>query len=190
MSLSKRRQSSGFSLLEMMITLVVLSVGLLGIAALQTRGQQFTHAAYIRTQAAILGYDIMERIRINANFAVNDLPPAGTTPSDGDGYVASRKAGTAPNPDCDTASCTPAQLCDYDLWQWYTQVEEKLPMPIEESGGQVRLSSITAEDRASTSCPRAHYTLHLRWYQKDNETLDASNNVVERDKTIDMELCL
>lgn len=66
--------SGGFTLLEVLIALVVLSIGLLGIAALQGVGLRTSHGAYLTSQASLLAYDMADRIRANpAGFAVNDL---------------------------------------------------------------------------------------------------------------------
>ncbi len=56
---------SGFTLLEVMIALLVLSIGLLGIAALQANSLKINHGAYQRSQAIFLAYDMMDRLRAN-----------------------------------------------------------------------------------------------------------------------------
>lgn len=61
----------GFSLIEVLVALVVLSVGLLGLAALQSTATQFNASAYIRSQATILAYDIADRIRANRQAALD-----------------------------------------------------------------------------------------------------------------------
>ncbi|SIQ57355.1 type IV pilus modification protein PilV [Aquipseudomonas alcaligenes] len=55
----------GFTLIEVMIALVILAVGLLGMASLMVRSQQSNEGAYSRSQASILAYDIIERMRAN-----------------------------------------------------------------------------------------------------------------------------
>ena len=55
----------GFSLLEVLVALLVLAIGLLGLAALQTRGVKFNHYAYARSQATYLAYEIMDLMRAN-----------------------------------------------------------------------------------------------------------------------------
>jgi type IV pilus assembly protein PilV len=52
----------GFTLIEVLVAVVVLSVGLLGIAALQLKGLQSAHAAYQRTVATIIARDAVERL--------------------------------------------------------------------------------------------------------------------------------
>ena len=56
--------------MEILVTMLVMAVGLLGIAALQFKGLQYNHDAYVRSQVNFLAYDIADRIRLNrANAA-------------------------------------------------------------------------------------------------------------------------
>jgi type IV pilus assembly protein PilV len=64
------RHDGGFSLIEVLVALVVLSVGLLGLAALQSTAAQFNAGAYTRSQATILAYDMADRIRANRAAAL------------------------------------------------------------------------------------------------------------------------
>ena len=56
----------GFSLIEVLVTLLILAVGLLSIAALQFKGLQYSNDAYMRSSYNILVYDIMDRMRNNS----------------------------------------------------------------------------------------------------------------------------
>ena len=68
--IAQRRRSTGFSIIEVLVALLVLAIGLLGLAALQAQGLRFNHDAYVRTQATHLAYDIIDRMRSNrANAA-------------------------------------------------------------------------------------------------------------------------
>jgi type IV pilus assembly protein PilV len=64
------RNDFGFSLIEVLVALVVLSVGLLGLAALQSTAAQFNAGAYTRSQATILAYDMADRVRANRAAAL------------------------------------------------------------------------------------------------------------------------
>lgn len=67
-SKGKREQSvsqRGVGLIEVLVTLLILSTSLLALGAMQTRALQFNQGAYFRSQANIFAYDILDRMRIN-----------------------------------------------------------------------------------------------------------------------------
>ena len=80
-----RKRQQGFTLLEVMIALLILSIGLLGLAALQTTGLRSNQMASMRTLATQFTYDMMDRMRSNpvgvAAGEYDDPPanPPGTT---------------------------------------------------------------------------------------------------------------
>ena len=105
--LSSKRES-GFTLLEVLIALVVLSVGLLGIAAMMNFSLKANDSAYMRSQATALSYDIVDKMRANQTAALNS-----------DYNIAIGQSISSP-PDCLGAAntCSPAELAQYDLNQW------------------------------------------------------------------------
>ena len=115
--------STGVTLLEMMVALLILSIGLLGVATLQARGQQFNQVAYFRTQATFLAYDLMERIRVNPT---DSSGTAGT-------YVSTLDSNNCPtdvNEDfCDgnAKDCDKDALVKYDKVQWCKHLANTLP---------------------------------------------------------------
>jgi len=97
----------GFTLLEVLIALLVLSIGLLGLAALQTLGLKFNHESYQRTQAVYQAYDMIDRIRANQTSKASYKNVAlGSTPS-------------LSGIDCSTG-CNAGQLATYDINTWNT----------------------------------------------------------------------
>lgn len=62
----------GFTLIEVMVVFFVLSVGLLGMAALQMRSMQYGQEAFMRSQATVAAYDMLDRMRLNRKVAVVD----------------------------------------------------------------------------------------------------------------------
>jgi len=100
-------------MIEVLITLVILSIGLLGLAALQANSMASNHNSYLRSQAIQLAYDMGDRMRANI-VGVN----AGN-------YNAI--AGIAVDPACITAGCTPAQMATYDTFEWNTLLSQRLP---------------------------------------------------------------
>ncbi|MCE3602266.1 type IV pilus modification protein PilV [Massilia sp. P8910] len=90
------RRQQGFSMLEVLITMIVISVGLLGIAGLIMTNLKTNHSAYGRGQATILANDIIDRMRANravaqttTNYVVKftDVPAEGTTVAEGDVFA-------------------------------------------------------------------------------------------------------
>lgn len=63
-------RSRGFTLVEILVALVVLSIGLLGVAALQLTSLRNNHSSAMRTQATFLAYDIIDRMRANRDPAL------------------------------------------------------------------------------------------------------------------------
>ncbi|HEX7027562.1 MAG TPA: type IV pilus modification protein PilV [Gammaproteobacteria bacterium] len=63
--------NKGSSMIEVLIAVLVLSIGLLGLAGLQASSLQYTHDAHTRTTAAILAYDLIERIHVNDESAAD-----------------------------------------------------------------------------------------------------------------------
>ena len=62
-------RQAGFSLLEVLVAMVILALGLLGVAGLQAVSMRNAHSGYLRSQATILAYDMVERMRANATLA-------------------------------------------------------------------------------------------------------------------------
>lgn len=60
----------GFSLVEMLVTVLILSIGLLGLAGLQAMGLRNNMSAYQRTQASVLASDMLDRMRANRQVAL------------------------------------------------------------------------------------------------------------------------
>ena len=58
------QKQTGFTLIEVLVTVIVLSIGLLGLAGLQAVALKFGSASYQRSQATVLIYDIIERMRV------------------------------------------------------------------------------------------------------------------------------
>ncbi len=102
------RRPGGFTLMEVLIALVVLSMGMLGIASLYTQALGAGRATQFRSQATNLVTDIADRIRVNRLGQ------------------AAYEGGPADN-GCDAVICTPAQMAAHDLFLWVQRVEALLP---------------------------------------------------------------
>jgi type IV pilus assembly protein PilV len=65
----------GMTLIEVLVALLILSVGLLGAAALQLNALKYTDSARMTSQASFIAYDMMDRIRANAAADYTVTPP-------------------------------------------------------------------------------------------------------------------
>jgi type IV pilus assembly protein PilV len=66
-----RRASRGTTLVEILVTVVIISVGLLGVVALQTVSLRNNYSSFLRGQATVLASDIIDRIRANRDNAAS-----------------------------------------------------------------------------------------------------------------------
>jgi type IV pilus assembly protein PilV len=63
------KQQSGFTLIEILVAVVILALGLLGMAGMQANSLRNNQSAYFRSQATVLAYDILDRMRANRTAA-------------------------------------------------------------------------------------------------------------------------
>src|SRR5690554_8062465 len=63
--LPRRKLASGFSMIEVLVSLLVLALGLLGFALLQTMNLRYTQSADYRTHATNLAYELADQMRAN-----------------------------------------------------------------------------------------------------------------------------
>lgn len=71
MNIQGKRQQQGFSMMEVLVTVVIVAFGLLGFAGLLTKSIQDNRMAYMRSQATVLAYSVIECMRANRAAAVN-----------------------------------------------------------------------------------------------------------------------
>ena len=109
-TLSSFRRQRGVSLLEVLVALIILSVGLLGVASLQGMSKAASYQSYQRSMATNLVDGIIERIRANPTAAANYH--TGLSAPLGDGTQ------STPGTNCNSTACTGAQLATYDLWEF------------------------------------------------------------------------
>lgn len=105
-------RNSGFTMIEVLVSLVIIAFGLLGLAGLQTRMQQAEFESYQRSQALVLLYDMVDRININRAtvpcFVVTD-------PTTGLNYLG---AGAALPPACAYSTTGNNASADSAIAEW------------------------------------------------------------------------
>jgi type IV pilus assembly protein PilV len=103
------RRQEGIAMLELLVALLVFSIGMLGLLSGQLEGKWALHDALQRSAATGLARDLLERIHANPAhvqaYRVGAIGAAGHS---------------LPGPavDCGSTACTGAELAAFDLWQW------------------------------------------------------------------------
>lgn len=145
----------GFSLVEILVAVVILSVGLLGLAGLQTTSLKNNDDAYLRSQATMLAYSMLDHMRANHD---------GTISNDYDVAFAD----TAPAQDCIANNCTHAQLAKADLEEWLDKLAKTLP----EGDGEITTTPVDTMTKVVVT---------VRWYShfgaNDTQTVVLSSDL-------------
>jgi type IV pilus assembly protein PilV len=138
--------NKGFSLVEVLIALIVMSVGMLGIAGLYVQSMQAGRSSMLRHHAVNLAGDIADRIRANPNA--------------GAAYTAA--AGANNNCVAQNVDCTIAEMAANDIFLWQQQANDFLP-PMGDGSQQVIV--------AFNAGTPPNYQITVRW---DEPTPDGS----------------
>jgi type IV pilus assembly protein PilV len=134
------RRQLGFTMVEVLVALVVLAIGLLGIAALYLNSLQAGRTAIYRTEAIALAADLADRIRMNRSAQ--------------NAYAAAFTDAEVAVPACETTGgCTDVELATTDLSSWKTAITERLP----EGEGQVLVTPPVAAGEPTS------YVVTVRW---------------------------
>lgn len=166
MSASSRRQQAGFTLIEVLVSSLILSIGLVGVAGLQAVSLKNNQSAYMRSQASALAYDLADRMRSNvagANAGAYD------------------PASAASSATCKTpVGCTAQQLAQNDLAEWNAALASNLPM----GTGFVCIDS-TPYDGASAASPACdgngtRYSVKVWWDDNRDGAISVTDANTER----------
>jgi len=111
-------KSKGFSLLELLIALLIIAVGVLGHAKMQATSMQTAQRASQAQVANTALLDLAQRMRANSiiatHFAYSNL-------ANGDSI--------ATNKNCSVNDCTDAEFALSELSEWFSHLENNLPLP-------------------------------------------------------------
>ena len=101
--------AKGFTMIEVLVALLILSIGLLGMAGLQLVSLQNSGTSLTRSQATMLAYDLAERMRRNpdqVSYYINNL------------------MGSETSPNClkQDTGCSPSELAREDIVEWQSDL--------------------------------------------------------------------
>jgi len=114
-----RASQGGVTLIEVLVAVVVLSIGLLGVAGLQAAGLRFTQNAALRSQAVVIATDIADRIRSN---------PDGLAAGYYNSFSSADHVNTAtPNCITEAGGCNPQELANYHIRDWSRNTVAAMP---------------------------------------------------------------
>jgi type IV pilus assembly protein PilV len=131
-----RRQYAGFTLIEVLVSLVIIGVGMLGIAKIQAIAYASTGTASMRSLAALEASSLAAAMRANRSYwsvaaATANQTISITASSTGSSVTAATDATLLNTFNCamggGNAPCTPAQLAAYDVNQWVANLNPLLP---------------------------------------------------------------
>ncbi len=150
------QQQTGVSLVEVLVAVLIMSIGMLGLAAMQNTSVKFAYDSYIRSQANFLAYDLMDRVRSNpdAAYALSQ------------GQVPSTASCVATTASVSATNCSATEIRAADLYEWYQSAIAVFPdatLQLEQpSNGQ--------------------YVMRISW--DDRYELDNLDNEAEREQFI------
>ena len=133
-------------MVEILVSIVVISIGLLGLAAMQNASLRLSYESYIRSQANFLAYDLIDRIRANPNAPSYELSVDATL-SETDCFSTNSSS----------QGCNTTQLREHDLFTWRQQARKILP------DAQVEISYDDTEQL---------YSMRIKWQDRSNEKTD------------------
>lgn len=156
-------RAGGFTLLEVLVTVVVISIGLLGLLRLQTVSLFNTQISSARSRATLAADDITARIEANASAAadkdyVYDSPYPNQPKPD------------APDTDCSNHKhCQPAQMAAFDLWQWDHSLgdESKTAHGLPNGRGYVECTDTDSDNHCR------QYRITVAWAERQRDDTDS-----------------
>lgn len=112
-------RQNGITLVEVLVTVLVTSVGILGLLSLQALSIKMTHDSFLRTQATFLARDIADRLLTNpdGDYSITESQFLNLT--------------TAPSQSCASSiqdtNCSIAEMRNFDIYNWSQSAKNVLP---------------------------------------------------------------
>lgn len=157
----RRNSQSGFSLIEVLVAFLVVSIGLVGLAGMQLVGLKGNQQSFTKNQAAHHTQALLERMRANPAAAIN---------GDYNKTMTAASCASAPGTNCNAPSsiCNATQVAAYDVYQTFCGLSNTVP------GG---IMADLSQSQLSISCPvdcRSGVSIELNWTEQVLGREDAS----------------
>jgi type IV pilus assembly protein PilV len=140
-------------MLEILVTLFLLTMWLLASAGVQSSSLQYTKAAQFRTQAVYLATELTERMQANKTSAVS-------------GSYVYAGSGASSGTDCTVALCSSGDLAAFDIYEWSNRVAATLP------NGTVTVSAAAVANPIT-------YTIVIGWTDRRENKIYGSSGTTE-----------
>ncbi len=147
----RRFASAGITLIEVLVTLVIMSVGVLGVAKMQATALSNTQVSRVRSLVALQAESLASTMRSNGAYwgtvgAIRSFTAASTT-------VTSSAPGMGGSTNCASSNCTAEQLAGDDVGQWVRNMNTYFP-------------SYTAAVACNTAAAPVSCTIRVNWSEK------------------------
>lgn len=165
------RKERGLTLIEILVTVIILAVGLLGVASLTMGGLKNNQSAFLRTQAMLLASDMADRMRLNSAEAI-----AGNY----DGF-STKSSISAPS--CGSSGCKADERVKADKFEWAQLVNGA-------NGGMAMLpggEGLISGGGGSTSAGNT-FTITIRWAESQWDEAKSSVQTVNQQSTLEFVL--
>jgi type IV pilus assembly protein PilV len=145
----------GYGLFESMVSILVVSIGFLGLANVQVNGLASSNSSLLRSQAVYLTYQMADRLRAN-------LPGVQAGAYNG-------LSGAGSDPGCVTSGCTSAQMAQNDYREWSEEISRLLP------GGSAVVCVDSTPDDGEPGDPQCDgtgnvFSIKIWWTEKNEES--------------------
>lgn len=133
-SRNRRQSLRGFTLVEVLVAIVILSIGILGAVGMQVSAIRMNKEVRFQAVAVTMAKELAEKMRGNKDLAILTTACGGTCGAGQNPYLLNATLTptatvTAPSPNCATSSCTALQMAVWDSYDWRLRMRDALPSP-------------------------------------------------------------
>lgn len=122
-----KHNQQGFAMFEVLVTVFILAIGVLGLAAVQMKTFSITRDSDYRTNVALHAEGLAEAMKANPKRSLDASSVMSWSWDHYSESAAVTSSMTAPSPDCRSSICSQDQLAAYDLYEFHRNLRESFP---------------------------------------------------------------